>query len=139
MPTTTEGTNLYDMLRDLRQQAGGPHGDAVISEEQWNLIEQLLTEPVHELHLRANKIKKSPELRIHGAVKGAPQDVYGLLLEAMALCPTFAQLVLAAAHKYATMTPVCRFCSTRHNGHGPDDCPPLDGKTNPWEFKQRTR
>jgi hypothetical protein len=131
-------TNLYDMLRDLQRQ-WNEEKDVELSEEQWELIEHLLAGPEHELHLRANPMEGTPELRIHGAVKGAPADVYGLLLEAMAMCPTLAQLVLAAAHRYATMVPICRFCSTRHHGHGPHDCPPLDGGGNPWEFKKRTR
>jgi hypothetical protein len=128
--------NLYDMLRGI--EADGP--GQPISLEMFELAQHLLAEPGHELHLRASPTAPdSPVLRIHGAVKGNPADVFGLLLEAMYLNPTLAQMVLAAGHKYATMTPLCRMCNTRHAGRGPDDCPQLDGGPTTWEFKQRNR
>jgi hypothetical protein len=155
-------TNLYEFLEDIKRQAQGPWGDAVINEAQWEWLTTFLRKsgtviefrsretgrmlPVFpEVQLEISKALEPvtadfaavPETEKHFAIAGTPDDVFYLLTEAMLLNPLFAQVVASATRAYMANAPICRKCAQRHNGTSGVDCPDLTIPS--WEFKERKR
>lgn len=117
-------TNLYDFLRNIKEQAQGPHGDAVISEEQWNFLEHYLAGEDVLINFKARRIggtDENPVMAQDFQIAGEGLEVFCLITEAMVNNYQFAQIVQNAVGFYRDHIPNCPICAPKHFGRKAPD------------------
>lgn len=116
-------TNLYDFLRRIQSDAGGPWGDATITEDEWVWLNQYLTNPDRELHFKGTKVPDPPgqenTYAQSFAVKGNPQEIFEMVVEAMLQNPAIAAVICSAREFYFDHCTRCAECDKALTGTTP--------------------